>query len=626
MPQLKTTVQVMAAGLASLLLLSGCQGTGENASSTATRPVAASTTTAAAGTAAQTTGAQGSAATAGPSAAGSKATVSRTAAVTRAPTKKPSVATKPKPKEFTMKQSDFVRNAAVWQPPLLRESGFVFEVEMSSIGALSRPLLQMSVKKHQLGETASAIPAVRAHEWGYSATHIATGGTDGNNETMNNTFLDNPPSTRREALTSLKNFLMNQYIRGRDHDWAAMNGHYPWHHYAGEFGFDAIGSEIGENIRNYQVQIAMNRGAARQYHKPWYIDFSAWHGAGITDYCSTPIWGGNSGADKGHSLSLFERSLVMSYMAGAGSVVAEAGAAISFYDTMENNLYKLSPYGEVCRDFNAFTKAHADVGVSYSPIGVVLDYYHGSYMGGDNKKAFHFFDYTAGDHMTWSLFDMLWPGAWTDHLQGNERGTLVNNAYGDYVDALLQNASQEVLNAYPCLVLTGDIQLSAAEKARYKAYVEQGGTLVLNTAYLEQFPEYKGTLNAAGRYDKTVGKGKVIVYGDAYKVDKLAPILKELVAKYVPFTVSAPIQQLVNVKDGSLFVTLINNDGVTKTSQKKAVVDASKAKTLTVTYTGPLTPKAVKDIYNGKALALSGKQTTVQVGPGEVAVLEFVFD
>lgn len=547
-----------------------------------------------------------------------------TADPTRTKSPETTAATTAKPKEYTMKQTDFVRNTSVWCPPPLRDSGFVFEVEMSSIGEFNRPLLQMSIKKYNLGEVATAIPEVRAAEWGYSATHIPTGGRDGNNEVMNNTFLDDPPSTRKEALTSLKAFLMNQYIRGRGHDWASMNGHYPWHHYAGEFGFDAIGSEIGENIRNYQVQIAMNRGAARQYHKPWYVDFSAWHGPGITDYSSTPIWGENSGADKGHSLSLFERSMVMSYMAGASSVVAEAGAAISFYDTVEDGFYKLSPYGEVCRDFNAFVQANPDIGVSYTPIAVALDFYHGSYMGGSDRKAFHYFDYTDGDNMTWTLMDKLWPGAWTDHLQGNEKGTLVNNDYGDFVDVLLQNASQEVLNAYPCVVLSGDVQLTAAEKERYTAYAQQGGILLLNTAYLDQFPEYQG--GSGSRYEKTVGKGKVIVYGGDYQVDALLPILQEIIAQQVPFTFSTSIQRLVNVKDGSLLVTLINNDGVTKTSAAQPVVDSGKAKTVTVSYTGPLTPKSVRDIYNGKTLSLSGKGTTVTVGPGEVAVLEFVFD
>ncbi len=39
--------------------------------------------------------------------------------------------------------------------------------------------------------------------------------------------------------------------------WASFNGHYPYQHYAAEMGFDAIGSEIGENIHNYQLQLAL---------------------------------------------------------------------------------------------------------------------------------------------------------------------------------------------------------------------------------------------------------------------------------------------------------------------------------------------------------------------------------
>ena len=38
---------------------------------------------------------------------------------------------------------------------------------------------------------------------------------------------------------------------------------------AGASGATVLASEIGENIHGYQLHIAMNRGAARQYSKPW---------------------------------------------------------------------------------------------------------------------------------------------------------------------------------------------------------------------------------------------------------------------------------------------------------------------------------------------------------------------
>lgn len=524
-----------------------------------------------------------------------------------------------------LKMSDFISNPSLWSTPKLRDQGFQFEVEMTSIGALNKQLLENSVSKLKVGEYISALPDIKAAEWGYSALNLSTGTQDGAGRVMNNTFLDNPPLTRQQAVSKLKEFLMEQYVRGGAHPWYSMNGHYPWFHYAGEFGFDVLASEIGENIHGYQFHIAMNRGAARQYQKPWAIDFSSWHGAGILDYSSTPIWGDYSGPDNGHSLSLVERSFVMSYMSGADSVVAEAGAAISFYSEVKNGLYKLSPYGEVCRNFQAFTKANPDVGITYTPIAIVLDYYHGMDRQPSGCMAFGRFPYNDGDNMTHNLVDDLWPGTWDVESRGDETGALVNNAYGDSFDFLLQDASQKVLNTYPALILSGDITLSSAEVSRYEAYVKQGGTLVLNTAYLNQFPEYKGKL-VDNRYDKTAGKGKVIVYGPNYSISCLDSILTELLKKYVPFAFSTDISHIVNIKDGSMYVTLINSDGVTKTSHEKPVVDSSETKTVKVSYTGRLSVRSVSDIYNNKPVSLSGNSATVTIKPGKIAVLEFTFD
>lgn len=615
-----------AAALAALMLLSGCQAAEPESSD----PSQKGTTVVASQTAAETTEATNTQGTKDKTQATgntvtkvTKAPTKAQTPVTKKPTSKPTTKPADKPKTYTLKQSDFIKNKTLWETPSLSDNGFQFEAQIiNNGGTFVTNLLRMSIQKKKVGDTATLLPSPRAWEWGYAAVTFDKGATTGwGSYVSENVFRENPPTSRRDALVKLKQFVQTVFKVKTGEPWTSNNGHYPWHHYAGEFGATVIASEIGENIHNYQYQIAMNRGAARQYQTPWAVSFSFWHGPVATNYD-----GKNN--DSGHSVSLYARTMVMSYMAGVDVYAPEGAGDCSFYNQLgDDGLYKISPHGEAARDFVAFTENNKDVGVNYTPIGVVLDYYHGSYMGLNTaKKAFANFDYTAGDTMTWDLTEMLWPGAWNGATSGNETGVMTNKGYGDYFDMLLQNAPQNLLNTYPALVLTGDIELTAAEKARYKAYVEQGGTLVLNTAYLGQFPEYKGTLNASGRFDKTVGKGKVIVYGDDYKVDKLAPILKELVNKYIPFTVSTPVQQMVNVKDGSLFVTLINNEGVTKTSSAKPIVDASKAKTVTVTYTGPLTPKAVKDVYNGKTLTLSGKKTTVKVGPGESAILEFVFD
>jgi len=515
---------------------------------------------------------------------------------------------------YNLKLSDFVSNPVLWGTPMLRESGAYFEVRFDKNGSWDFEVTEKSIEYHKLGEHVSYRPAAHAAEWGYSITHL-DGLIDGAGMEIKTGFAgEDAPKTRQEAVEKIWDYLQRQYIKGADHPWESINGHYPWHHYAGEAGFDVLGSEIGENINNYQWHIALTRGAARQYQTPWTMDFSNWHGPSVGDWNDVPTWGIYSNPDGGHSMSLMERSYLMSYMAGADCTVAEGGSLMCFTKNIVDVHYELSPYGEVCRKINAFITANPDIGLGYTPFGIVLDYYHGSYPGFE-RKAFHHFPYDAGDNMTWRLINMIWPGGW-EVMEKKEVGTMVNGPYGDLFDVMLQNASQEVLNSYPVLILTGSLVPSNEEITRYVEYVNQGGTLILNTVYLQYFPSDFGD------------NENVIVYGEEdYNISELGEILLAQIERFVPFTFSTDIQYLINVKNGSLLVTLINNDGVRKHhDMTPAVIDESKFRDVIVTYTGNLALKSVADIYNGQDVSLDRTAASITIPAGGMAVLEFKFD
>jgi hypothetical protein len=518
----------------------------------------------------------------------------------------------------------YVPDASTWQTPPIRPQGFQFEVQLSSLGPnLEYERVKASIAGHGLGEHESAVSKTMATEWGYSFTHL-DGQVDGAGLKIEAGY-PTPPGTRAECLPVIREFLQRQYIRGAPHPWASMNGHFPWHHYAAEFGFDQLGSEIGENINSYQWHIALTRGAARQYARPWFMDFSAWHGPGINDHTGGKIWGEYSHPDYGHSMSLFERSLFVSYMSGAGQITAEAGGALAFTATQQDDgLYGLSPYGEVCKRFNAFAKAHPNVGIPLTPFGLVLDYHHGAYPGFGARKAFWHFDYNAGDTMTWELVDLIWPGGW-EVMGKDEAGTLVNTPYGDTVDVLLQNAPQAVLNSYPCLILSGDVRPSAEECARFRAYADQGGTLILNSAYLPHFPEYKPERDSsAAREVISSGKGRVIVYGPDYSLAELGGILQDELSKRLPVQVTGDVEWLVNLTEEGALVTLVNNSGVTKAPRSTPVVDPTQHRTVTVKWMGGGKVGSVVDIKNGRAIEVDkSRRAYLCLQPGEVVVLEF---
>lgn len=515
-----------------------------------------------------------------------------------------------------------VLNPDVWRTPPIRPEGFQFEIQISSLGTSYEPeRVRASILGHNLGEYESAVSSVIAAEWGYSFTHL-NGQVDGAGRAIQAGY-PAPPEDRAACLKVIEAFLHRQYLQGAEHPWASMNGHFPWHHYAAEFGFDQIGSEIGENINSYQWHIALTRGTARQYARPWFMDFSAWHGPGINDYSEGRIWGEYSHPDHGHSMSLFERSLFMCYLAGAGQITAEAGGALAFLTTQgANGLYALSPYGEVCKRLRDFSLACPDIGIPCTPFGVVLDYHHGAYPGFGTRKAFWHFDYNAGDTMTWNLIDLVWPGGW-EVMGRDEAGTLVNGPHGDTFDILLQNAPQAVLDSYPCLVLSGDIHLSPEESARLRQYVSQGGTLILNSAFLGQFPEYGKTQSPATPKTLSEGKGRVILYGPDYSVAALDGILREELARHLPVRVSGGVQYLVNITGAGVLVTLINNAGVTKAPKSTPAVDPAQARTARVAWTSGAKIEVVRDIKNDRTLAADRDGgISVNLPPGEIAILE----
>ena len=206
----------------------------------------------------------------------------------------------------------------------------------------------------------------------------------------------------------------------------------------------------------------------------------------------------------------------------------------------------------------------------------------------------------------------------------DETGTMVNGPFGDTFDILLQNAPQKVLNSYPCLILSGDMRLSAAEVARYTNYVRQGGTLILNTAFLRDFPNYARFPKGATRHELTDGQGRVIVFGPDFQVAQLSPIIRENLAKCLPVKVSPGVQYLVNHKPGCVYVTLINNHGVTKAPRDKPVIYATGAVAVTVSWQSDAPVKSVKDIKNQRGLDLQrGTEVTITIPAGELAVLEF---
>ena len=552
-----------------------------------------------------------------------------------------------------MKKQDFFRDEAL-HTPRYDEGGFSVYTDYGRHGPtanLPRELVERTVEQLHLGrlyDDAFDGPKNAVGEWGYSFLNLNDFASSFNVHLQNCGWSGRQPADDREALEMIRAWLFTQFaaephlLEEGSAGMGSFNGHSHWQHYAGEWGFDYIGAEIGENVASHQAHLAFSRGAGKQYGKYSILYFSDWYQSTTGSWEEENTWPGFGAPDGGHSMSLLKRTYMMSYMGSVSKFVFEAGTCLGFLGPnhrTEDGLLALSPYGEAMRELGDFTRRNPDVGLCYVPVGIVLDYYHGiagySLQEGVSLKchgkAFGLFPETPGDRMTWDLFGMYYPGGglfggYMAPGMPTEETYQVNTPYGDTCDVLLQNASQRLLNSYPVLLLSGDMALSAEEAARYVAYVQQGGTLLCNTAYLKFFENYAAAYTGGNRQDIPDGAGTVIVYGPDYCVDGLGDILREQLRKYIPFTFSEDVEYLVNVKDGSLIVTVINNNGVTKERLGDPVVDPSAAIDLTVTYTGDEPVKQVKELYYGEPVDADGDAVRVTVGPGDYRVLEFVFD
>ncbi|MHA1684222.1 MAG: hypothetical protein ACTSUE_25015 [Promethearchaeota archaeon] len=559
--------------------------------------------------------------------------------------------------ELTVDVDFSTLNSSKWVVPSFQNESFAFEIEVGQESSPYYPNTTYSVEHYNMGTTDYfKANTTEWGEWGYAFHHL-THGEILYPPVPHYGGFPSPPRDKQEAYTYIRDYVVNRttYLYNNTRPWISFNGHYPYHHYAAEFGFDKIGSEIGENMESYQMMMAFNRGAARQYQLPWFIDFSAWYGDGITDYNVPPFWPQYSGVNNGHSMELFRRSYYMAFMSGTSRLIAEGGAFNFFYqfkNVEPSGLMQLTTLGEIGRDFAHFAQAHPNRGVAYTPIAIYLDEFHGT-TGLGEKLTFNSLPYNAGDWMTYKLLEIMYPGGWDN--KAREKCQLVNNEYGDIFDIILQNASSEILASYPVIVMSGDIALNESERARLVDYVDGGGTLIANSAYTSQLNQELGARNSSTRLfvdyfhpvkvipNDNGNGGNFILFGPDYSAFKMRYILRELMPLLKPFRITTlsdepiEIQHMLNRNENGWVLTLINNDGITKTLHEAPVIDLGKKRNIRISlnhdfilsHMGGQNLARVEDwMANSTAwVPANGTFTWIDITlePGDLAVLEFHF-
>lgn len=242
-------------------------------------------------------------------------------------------------------------------------------------------------------------------------------------------------------------------------------------------GAKRIMPEIGNQTANTRIQMSYARGMAKAYGADFGGYYEPWGGSPFSACCyhreGKNEWNIGSadfpfqtcGDNGGSSRSLQMRMQLYAYFAGASFFSEEWGMCNTFYDWKD---FELSPYGRIKKDFIRLTEAYPDIGVPVTPIAVVL------------SKDVPFPDNSFSDERALASFPV--EGSLADKLTlarrglrelflshdghvGTESPSLVNGTVPDALDIVHEDRFDPT--AYDYLVdLTGSNDLAKAHGAR----------------------------------------------------------------------------------------------------------------------------------------------------------------
>lgn len=299
------------------------------------------------------------------------------------------------------------------------------------------------------------------------------------------------PSTR-EAYAEAARYAfqkMNAPFRGQVH---ALSGSQCWA-LSWSGGWEPIRAIINENRTPYRNNIifnALTRGAARMWQIPYgYLMAFDWN-CRISHPALSHIQKPSPGYYKQQGVlnitpSLYRR--LWYYMAlSNAAVLLDESDHMRYADWSGSGQFRLSWYGELCSEIMEFQRLNPDTGINYNPVGLLLSWHNGwAYRG---SKAFNRFEYNDGEHMTRELINTLL----FNYSEKRELSSYFGaTPYGDLYDILRLDTpggplALELLSNYKVLFLVGEHRLDKSAVSRLQEYVNNGGTLIVNAAQMQE--------------------------------------------------------------------------------------------------------------------------------------------
>ena len=483
--------------------------------------------------------------------------------------------------------------------------------------------------------------------------------------------------TKYEYETTLRNY-WNHFYKLFGTELTVLEGGLPTMPYYYEWGVKYCTLEASNERPNAPNRILMLfcRSGSRQYNRPWGF-YQTLYASGTYAWSlysekealahAKKIKAEFPGEDFGCSPSYTKRILYYAYYAGTNIQTFEA-EPYGYLKHLKDGSWILTGHGRSVKDIGDWVvRPEGKRGEFYAPVLFLKDYYSANweYQRGKVWNTWYLFPYEDSDYMYQHIIRTIDPlgGSFT-HMQEHSPG-MRNSKFGDIYDCFFANPPSGIitnaeLGKYPVVFLMDSIAASPELSARLQKYVQDGGTLVINTAQMKLIPESfagvklekeevvsndmkirKLTLQGAEVVLKDSsglplvtrcrqGRGNVILTTPYYLLNSkdkkvcinLIPVLLEKIQNEVlPVKVSGDIQFFFNKMSGRNWkLILINNKGVWKPPmQTKEVFLPKYAKKVTLTL--PAGAKAA-EIRLKLPLTTEGNKVSLTVPPGEIAVVD----
>ena len=443
-----------------------------------------------------------------------------------------------------------------------------------------------------------------------------------------------------------------------------------------EFGSKCAGHESGCGINDMPMQIAVSRGAARQYGTFFYSYFAShcrtlnYPGQDTTlrntksyshrDYYNflapyerrtnflpphkigikVKPWNTytSSGPECGIMDCDYLRCMIYSYMGGCGIYIDESGQKFmhSLYDhrtidqddplviNLRDRKYHVSKTGEKLVDFYGRVASKIDRGVVCTPIGLVWDRYHGYGPKYSGAKPWGGLFPLPGDAMFSALENFIFPVS----PLTVEAVTCRTSPFGDIFDVITNDASQEAMDAYPALLLTGDVSMGRGFGERLLAYVKKGGILIASRCQLKELEGLPELSGKDGVSELALGKGRLIVSSKDYWLEatgidaSLGDVIRKVAGEQLPVKVEGDVQYMVNKTGEGVIVALFNNYGnVQRRTWEKPDQGLDASETRKVSIALRHAASEAVELISERSLSVNGGKIEIEVPGGDVKLV-----